>query len=352
MNSAKNTVSSASYTYAMADANTSGAVKSLVEKTIGGLDLNGVSATVTLNSFSAATSNTPGQFGATVSLSKGTSRGTAAISGTITAAGTPTESGSTGNTVQVTFRLVGSTLSSGDVDLSTNSYKSAGYVTWIKTESYTLPKDSTMVNGPIKAAKGTYPQSEPILKSAQLPTLIPKTQLTIGILIAVAAIVVYAVFWKKTALGYEMEMVGSSEQVARYAGIPVDRLVVWSMQNICYLSGGNQQKAVVARELDKNPKLLLAVYPTRGVDIGAVDFIHKEIVKARDSGCAVLLVSSELDEILVLSDRIGVIYDGTILGEMDREDATIEKIGMALLDKDAREREESADANGSTLCKP
>jgi len=144
VNSAKNTVSSASYTYAMADANTSGAVKSLVEKTIGGLDLNGVSATVTLNSFSAATSNTPGQFGATVSLSKGTSRGTAAISGTITAAGTPTESGSTGNTVQVTFRLVGSTLSSGDVDLSTNSYKSAGYVTWIKTESYTLPKDSTM----------------------------------------------------------------------------------------------------------------------------------------------------------------------------------------------------------------
>lgn len=99
-------------------------------------------------------------------------------------------------------------------------------------------------------------------------------------------------------------------------------------RNISYLSGGNQQKAVVARELDKNPKLLLAVYPTRGVDIGAVDFIHKEIVKARDSGCAVLLVSSELDEILTLSDRVGVIFDGTILGEMDREDATIERIGM------------------------
>lgn len=91
-----------------------------------------------------------------------------------------------------------------------------------------------MVNGPIKAAKGTYPQSEPILKSAQLPTLVPKTQLTIGILIAVAAIAIYSVFWKKTALGYEMEMVGSSEQVARYAGIPVDRLVVWSMT----VSGG------------------------------------------------------------------------------------------------------------------
>ena len=99
-------------------------------------------------------------------------------------------------------------------------------------------------------------------------------------------------------------------------------------QKISSLSGGNQQKAVVARELDKAPRLLLAVYPTRGVDIGAVEFIHKEIVKARDSGCAVLLLSSELDEILVLSDRIGVIYEGTILGEMERQDATIEKIGM------------------------
>lgn len=99
-------------------------------------------------------------------------------------------------------------------------------------------------------------------------------------------------------------------------------------QSICRLSGGNQQKAVVARELDKSPKLLLAVYPTRGVDIGAVDFIHREIVKARDGGCAVLLVSSELDEILALSDRIGVIYEGTILGEMGRENATIERIGM------------------------
>jgi len=93
---------------------------------------------------------------------------------------------------------------------------------------------SYMVNGPIKAVKGTFPQSEPILKSAELPTLIPKTQLTIGFLIAIAAVVLYAVFWKKTTFGYEMEMVGSSEQVARYAGIPVDKIAVWSMA----VSGG------------------------------------------------------------------------------------------------------------------
>lgn len=100
--------------------------------------------------------------------------------------------------------------------------------------------------------------------------------------------------------------------------------------NIEYLSGGNQQKAVVARELEKKPKLLIAAHPTRGVDIGAIEFIHKEIVKARDSGCAVLLISTELDEIMALSDRIGVIYDGRIIGEMDREEATIEKLGMLM----------------------
>lgn len=93
------------------------------------------------------------------------------------------------------------------------------------------------------------------------------------------------------------------------------------------LSGGNQQKAVVARELGKTPKLLIAVDPTRGVDIGAIDFIHKEIIKARDNGCAILLISSELDEIFNLSDTIGVIFDGRIIGEMPRPEATIEIVG-------------------------
>ena len=99
------------------------------------------------------------------------------------------------------------------------------------------------------------------------------------------------------------------------------------------LSGGNQQKLVVSRELDKHPKLLLAVHPTRGVDIGATQFIHQQILSARDSGCAVILVSTELDEIMEISDRIGVIYEGAILGEMDRSDATYEKIGLLMAGK-------------------
>ncbi len=75
---------------------------------------------------------------------------------------------------------------------------------------------------------------------------------------------------------------------------------------------------------------MLAVHPTRGIDVGAIEFIHKQIVAARDEGCAVLLVSTELDEILSLSDRIGVIYKGKILGEMPREEAQIERIGLLM----------------------
>lgn len=99
------------------------------------------------------------------------------------------------------------------------------------------------------------------------------------------------------------------------------------------LSGGNQQKLVVARELDKQPRLLFAVHPTRGVDIGATQFIHEQIVKARDRGCAVVLVSTELDEVMALSDRIGVIYEGVILGEMDRSEATYERLGLLMAGK-------------------
>lgn len=99
------------------------------------------------------------------------------------------------------------------------------------------------------------------------------------------------------------------------------------------LSGGNQQKLVVARELDKKPKLLFAVHPTRGIDIGATQFIHRQIIAARNSDCAVVLVSTELDEIMALSDRIGVIYEGVIIGEMDRREANLERIGLLMAGK-------------------
>ena len=86
------------------------------------------------------------------------------------------------------------------------------------------------------------------------------------------------------------------------------------------MSGGNQQKAIIAREIDKDPKLLVAVQPTRGLDVGAIEYIHKQIVDERDRGKAVLLVSLELDEVMNLSDRILVMYEGEIVGEFRPQD--------------------------------
>nr|WP_269467431.1 ABC transporter ATP-binding protein [Anoxybacter fermentans] len=96
------------------------------------------------------------------------------------------------------------------------------------------------------------------------------------------------------------------------------------------LSGGNQQKVIIARELSRDPDLLIAAQPTRGVDVGAIEFIHKRIVEQRDAGKAVLLISLELDEILSLSDRIAVIYEGQIVDIIDAKDATEEELGLMM----------------------
>ena len=94
------------------------------------------------------------------------------------------------------------------------------------------------------------------------------------------------------------------------------------------MSGGNQQKAIVAREIDRDPDLLIAVQPTRGLDVGAIEYIHKQIVKQRDAGKGVLLVSLELDEVLDVSDRILVMYEGEIVGQLDAKNATAEELGL------------------------
>jgi len=94
------------------------------------------------------------------------------------------------------------------------------------------------------------------------------------------------------------------------------------------MSGGNQQKAIVAREIDKNPDLLIAIQPTRGLDVGAIEYIHKQLIAQRDSGKGVLLVSLELDEVMNVSDRILVIYEGEIVGEFDSENTTVEELGL------------------------
>ena len=94
------------------------------------------------------------------------------------------------------------------------------------------------------------------------------------------------------------------------------------------MSGGNQQKAIVARELDRNMPLCIAVQPTRGLDVGAIEYIHSQLVKERDAGTAVLLISLELEEVMSLSDRILVMYEGEIVGELDPKETTVSELGL------------------------
>lgn len=96
------------------------------------------------------------------------------------------------------------------------------------------------------------------------------------------------------------------------------------------LSGGNQQKLIIARELDRDPSLLIASQPTRGLDVGAIEFVHHRLIEQRSKGKAVLLVSLELDEIMALSDRIAVMYDGKIVGIVDAKDATELELGIMM----------------------
>jgi len=94
------------------------------------------------------------------------------------------------------------------------------------------------------------------------------------------------------------------------------------------MSGGNQQKAIIAREVDREKPLIVAVQPTRGLDVGAIEYIHSQLVAERDKGKAVLLVSLELDEVMSLSDRILVMYEGEIVGELDPAATDVQELGL------------------------
>ncbi|QRN85260.1 ABC transporter ATP-binding protein [Clostridia bacterium] len=96
------------------------------------------------------------------------------------------------------------------------------------------------------------------------------------------------------------------------------------------LSGGNQQKMVLARELDRDPEFLIAAHPVRGLDIGATEFVHERLIAERANGVGILLVSTELEEILTLADRIAVIYEGEIMGVIEAEDATVAELGLMM----------------------
>ena len=108
------------------------------------------------------------------------------------------------------------------------------------------------------------------------------------------------------------------------------------------MSGGNQQKAIIAREVDRDKDLIVAVQPTRGLDVGAIEFIHNQLVAERDRGKAILLVSLELDEVMSLSDRILVMYEGEIVGELDPKKTTVEELGLYMAGAKRMTREEAA----------
>lgn len=96
------------------------------------------------------------------------------------------------------------------------------------------------------------------------------------------------------------------------------------------LSGGNQQKAIIGREVDRNPDLLIAAQPTRGLDVGAIEFVHKRLIEQRDTGKAVLLISFELDEIMNVSDKIAVIFEGSIIAIVDPKETTEQELGLLM----------------------
>ncbi len=108
------------------------------------------------------------------------------------------------------------------------------------------------------------------------------------------------------------------------------------------MSGGNQQKAIIAREVDRDKDLIVAVQPTRGLDVGAIEFIHSQLVAERDRGKAILLVSLELDEVMSLSDRILVMYEGEIVGELDPKKTTVEELGLYMAGAKRMEKEAAA----------
>jgi len=121
-------------------------------------------------------------------------------------------------------------------------------------------------------------------------------------------------------------------RITKYADRLIEQFDVRSGQGAVTIarsmSGGNQQKAIIAREVDRDKPLIIAVQPTRGLDVGAIEYIHKQLVAQRDAGKAVLLVSLELDEVMSLSDRILVMYEGQIVGELDPKQTTVQELGL------------------------
>ena len=145
--------------------------------------------------------------------------------------------------------------------------------------------------------------------------------------------------WENTAFGYHRDPAYLSGALMNNAAIRADTEGKMARFDVRppnpklaakNFSGGNQQKIVLAREIERNPDLLLVGQPTRGVDIGAIEFIHQQIVALRDQGKAILLVSVELEEILALSDRVAVMFDGIIMGERSSAETNEKELGLLM----------------------
>jgi len=145
-------------------------------------------------------------------------------------------------------------------------------------------------------------------------------------------------FAKGVVLQYDKILENSNKLVKDF-----DIRTPGSMTPVGTLSGGNQQKVIIARELSRPIKLLVASQPTRGLDVGSIEYIHKQIIKKRDEGCAVLMVSPELDEIIELSDRIAVMYRGKIIAVVNADDVTKETLGLLMAGVIPEKLEKTAD---------
>jgi general nucleoside transport system ATP-binding protein len=177
-----------------------------------------------------------------------------------------------------------------------------------------------------------YPVSSPAQARAQRLGHVPEDRLRVGLVRGFKA-------YENAILGYQSEPDYANRGFLRLGRI-VELCRGWMggydvrpqepMLEAHSFSGGNQQKLVLAREMEHDPDLLLVGQPTRGVDIGAIEFIHKRLIAMRDAGKAVLLVSVELDEILSLSDRILVMFDGTVTGELKGGEADERRIGLLM----------------------
>ena len=137
-----------------------------------------------------------------------------------------------------------------------------------------------------------------------------------------------------------------NDAVRAYADELIDRFDIRSGQGAVTvarsMSGGNQQKAIIAREIDRDKALIVAVQPTRGLDVGAIEYIHGQLVAERDRGKAILLVSLELDEVMSLSDRVLVMYEGEIVGEFDPKQVTVQELGLYMAGAKREKKEELA----------